>query len=283
MLPCPPGACDILPPRHSGACVFGVRSAPSIGSTRYSVAHHPLPAVFEYAGFEVRQQPDDVSCGPTCLHGIYRFHGQPLSLGDVLSSVDRLDHGGTLGVLLGLDALRRGFSATLFTYNLDVFDPTWFDGEPRLLGPLIRERLRHKREPRFVAAAEAYDAFLGEGGIVRHRELTPALLSKLVRSGAPPITGLSATYLYGCAREVFDGASSTFDSVRGDPVGHFVVLSGVDDNTGRFRISDPSSDNPRHRAGTYWVSPHRLLGAILLGATTYDGNILVIRPGEGDA
>jgi hypothetical protein len=47
-----------------------------------------------------------------------------------------------------------------------------------------------------------------------------------------------------------------------------------------FRISDPSTDNPRHGSGTYWVSSHRLLGAILLGTTTFDGNVLVIRPGD---
>lgn len=242
------------------------------------MAPHPVPALFEYPDIEVRQQPDDVSCGPTCLHGLYRYLGHAVSLDDVMASVPRLEHGGTLGVLMGLDALRHGFEVTIFTYNLEVFDPTWFEGEPAELRPRLVEQLSYKREPRFVAAVEAYEAFLEAGGEVRHRELTPALLSVLVRMGTPPITGLSATYLYGCEREVWEGRSSIFDSVRGSPVGHFVVLSGVDDDSGRFRISDPSADNPRHGSGTYWVNAHRLLGAILLGATTYDGNILVIRP-----
>jgi hypothetical protein len=241
---------------------------------------HREPAIFEYPGIEVHQQPDDVSCGPTCLQGVYGFFGRSLTLDEVIASVRRLDHGGTLGVLLGLDALRRGFAATLFTYNLDVFDPSWFGREPRPLAALLEEQMTHKRDRRFVATADAYVEFLSAGGEVRHRELTPSLLSKLVRAGAPPITGLSATYLYGCEREVFDGHRSQYDSVRGEPTGHFVVLSGVDENTGKFRISDPSTDNPRHRSGTYWVSAHRLLGAILLGVTTYDGNILVIRPSE---
>jgi hypothetical protein len=245
------------------------------------MASHREPAPFEYQGIEVHQQPDDVSCGPTCLQGVYRLLGHPLSLEEVMASVRRLDHGGTLGVLLGLDALRRGLSATLFTYNLHVFDPSWFGHEPYPLLDLLEEQLTHKREPRFVAAAEAYVEFLERGGEIRHRELTPTLLSKLVRSGSPPITGLSATYLYGCEREVFDGHRSRYDSVQGEPTGHFVVISGVDDNTGRFRVSDPSGDNPRHRSGTYWVSPHRLLGAILLGVTTYDGNILVVRGRHG--
>ena len=236
----------------------------------------PGPAPFEYAGIEVQQQPDDVSCGPTCLQGIYRFYQRDLSLDAVLASVRRLDHGGTLGVMLGLDALQRGFSVTLFTYNLEVFDPTWFPAPPDNLVDLLSRQLIHKREPRFVAAAEAYREFVEMGGVVRHRELTPGLLAKLVRSGAPPVAGLSATYLYGCPREVYEGHQSTFDSIRGEPTGHFVVLSGVDHEGAMFRISDPSTDNPRHESGTYWVSAHRLLGAILLGVTTFDGNILVI-------
>ena len=244
------------------------------------MAPRPDSPVFEYPGISVRQQPDDVSCGPTCLEGVYHYFGHTLGLPEVMASVRKLDHGGTLGVLLGLDALERGFSATLFTYNLDIFDPSWFDGRPRDLRPLLEEQLRHKREPRYVAASEAYLDFLEAGGQVHHRELTPELLAELVLAGAPPITGLSATYLYGCEREVFEGSVSRYDDVRGEPAGHFVVISGVDEGTGRFRISDPSADNPRHNSGTYWVSPHRLLGAILLGVTTYDGNVLIIRPRE---
>lgn len=238
-----------------------------------------VPAVFIHPGIRVEQQPDDVSCGPTCLQSVYRHFGLDVSLTDVLTSVHKLDHGGTLGVLLGLDALRRGFHVTLFSYNLDVFDPTWFSPPIRHLRPLLEQRLVHKQEdPRFAVVARAYVEFLEGGGKIRHRELTPELLAKLVRGHSPPIVGLSATYLYGCEREVYDGTRSTFDSIRGEPTGHFVVVSGHDDRRESFLISDPSSDNPLHRSGTYWVSPHRLMGAILLGAATYDGNILLIRP-----
>lgn len=244
-------------------------------------ASQPDRPVFKFSGIRVSQQPDDVSCGPTCLQGIYDFHGLHLPLAEVMSSVRSLDHGGTLAVLLGQDALERGFEATLFTYNLDVFDPTWFTSYRSDLRPLLERRLRFKQDdPRLCSAIEAYLEFIEHGGDVRHRELTPSLIAKVVRRGYPPITGLSATYLYPCEREIFEGPKSIFDDVRGDPVGHFVVISGVDRNTGKFRISDPSADNPAHRSGTYWVSPHRLIGAIFLGVTTYDGNLLIIRPRE---
>lgn len=37
-----------------------------------------------------------------------------------------LEDGGTLAVLLGTQAIRRGYHAKIFTYNLRVFDPSWF-------------------------------------------------------------------------------------------------------------------------------------------------------------
>lgn len=236
--------------------------------------------MFELTDIDVRQQPDDVTCGPTCLQAVYAFHGTHLPLDEVIRSVRRLDHGGTLGVLLGVDALERGFSATLFTYNLEIFDPSWFTGRERDLEDELRRQLEIREGPHRHADIQAYLDFVERGGEVRHRELTPDLVSHLVQTGHPPVTGLSATYLYGCRREVFDGRKSRYDDQRGDPVGHFVVVSGVDPTTGDFRISDPSQDNPLHGSGTYWVSPHRLIGAIFMGVTTYDGNLLVIRPRE---
>lgn len=243
-------------------------------------AIRPGRKALEFADIDVRQQPDDVSCGPTCLQAVYEFYGTSLPLEQVIRSVRSVDHGGTLGVLLGVDALERGFSATLFTYNLDVFDPSWFAGRGRDLRAELERQLAYRTNPKLRSTIQAYIDFVDHGGDIRHRELTPDLLANIVRRGYPPITGLSATYLYGCEREVFDGKEAHYDAVRGEPVGHFVVISGVDPGTGNFRVSDPSADNPLHGRGTYWVSPHRLIGAIFLGVTTYDGNVLIVRPRE---
>ena len=75
---------------------------------------------------EMLPQPDDRTCGPTCLHAVYAFHGDGLPLEQVIREVRQLEDGGTLGVILGEHALRRGYDVSLHTYNLRVFDPTWF-------------------------------------------------------------------------------------------------------------------------------------------------------------
>ena len=69
------------------------------------------------------------------------------------------------------------------------------------------------------------------------------------------------------------------DDVRGEPVGHFVVLTGYRSITREILIADPLESNPLVGSRYYAVDAHRLIGAILLGAVTYDANLLVIEPG----
>ena len=56
------------------------------------------------------------------------------------------------------------------------------------------------------------------------------------------ITGLSATYLYRAVRDIPD--TNADDDVRGEPVGHFVVLTGYRRDTREILIADPLEGNP---------------------------------------
>ena len=229
---------------------------------------------------EILPQPTDETCGPACLHAVYRFLEDPLPLETVVDEVTHLGTGGTLAAYLGLHALKRGYRATLYTYNLELFDPTWFvEGEPDLPA-LLREQAESKPSTRLLAATEAHLEYLEAGGIVRFEELSPDLVRRILLSGRPIMTGLSATYLYGCAREVYgpDGQAS-YDSIRGYPTGHFVVLHGYDATTDSVLVADPYPDNPFADGGhNYRVGIVRLLGAIMLGVLSYDGNLLVVEP-----
>src|SRR6476620_1548552 len=92
-------------------------------------------------------QPDETTCGPTCLQAIYRYWEADETLGEVIRRHRALEHGGTFAVFLACDALRLGFEATIFTYNVTVFDPTWFTGELDIAERLMRQR-EHKRGER---------------------------------------------------------------------------------------------------------------------------------------
>lgn len=228
-------------------------------------------------------QPSDETCGPACLHAVYRFLEDPLPLERVVDEVTHLGTGGTLAAYLGLHALKRGYRATLYTYDLELFDPTWFtepDGQ-------IQKRLRQQAEAksskkRLLIATEAHLEYLQAGGSLRFEELSPDLVRRLLTRRLPIMAGLSATYLYGCARELYDPESgSTYDSVKGYPTGHFVVLHGYDATTDSVLVADPYHGNPLAEGHSYRVGIVRLLGAIMLGVLSYDGNLLVIEP-EGE-
>ena len=229
---------------------------------------------------EILAQPTDETCGPACLHAVYRFLEDPLPLDRVVEEVTHLGTGGTLAAYLGLHALKRGYRATLYTYNLELFDPTWFT-EPE---GQIQKRLRQQAEAkpsqeRLLTATEAHLEYLEAGGSLQFEELSPDLIRRLLSRGLPVMTGLSATYLYGCARELYERErGATYDSVRGHPTGHFVVLHGYDPSTDSVLVADPYHGNPLSDGHSYRVGIVRLLGAIMLGVLSYDGNLLVIEP-----
>ena len=222
-------------------------------------------------------QPDDVTCGPTSLHAVYNYFGDKIPLKKVISEISYLEEGGTLAVMLAIHALKRGYDATIYTYNLSVFDPTWFHGKVDLKSKLC-EQLKHKKSKRLHRATDVYVEFLSLGGIIEFINLTPSLLKKIFATKLPILTGLSATYLYNCSRETWIGDESIYDDVKGYPTGHFVVLSGYDEETRNVIVADPYRENPVSQNSYYSVKATRLINSILLGILTFDANLLVIKP-----
>jgi hypothetical protein len=228
---------------------------------------------------DMHRQPDDVSCGPTCLHAVYRYYGdEQVALEQVVSEVVPLQTGGTLAVLLALHALRRGYRSTIYTYNLQLFDPSWFE-EGVDIAARLEAQARAKRDAKLRFATRAYLEYLELGGVLRYQELRPSLILKYVRRRVPILTGLSATYLYESPRER-GGDQLVYDDVRGMATGHFVVLCGHDEDTREVLVADPLGDNPKYSGGIYPVGMQRVLGAILLGVLTYDANLLILEPGQ---
>ncbi|MCB1977570.1 MAG: hypothetical protein KDE66_11275 [Nitrosomonas sp.] len=216
-------------------------------------------------------QPDETTCGPTCLHAIYDYWGKTDALDEIISRTRKLESGsGTFDVFLACDALRRGFQATIYTYNLMIFDPSWFTP-----GIDIAERLRlqsaAKTDRRLRYVTKGYLEFLAAGGRLRFLDLSRRLIHGLLRRGLPILTGLSSTFLYRVARE--HGPDDTPDDIRGAPAGHFVIISGYNRNKRTLLINDPYGPNQE-----YWCNIDRVINAILLGIVTYDSNLLVIHP-----
>lgn len=242
---------------------------------------------------DIEAQPTQTSCGPTCLAAVYRYWNQPVGLTRLIADIGELPSGGTMSVILGCDALRRGFAADLVTYNLQMFDPTWFNAHGEMFSAdHLSEKLQRQHDAkcgrtdldqaRLTTATNSYLQYLSLGGQLRMRPLQESWLVVTLAAGVPILCGLSATYLYQEAREragIRDGAHIVIpDDVGGDPTGHFVVLHGYQTDGQVMFIADPMHPNPMAPTNKYAAPLWRVTSAILLGILTYDANLLMVQP-----
>lgn len=233
----------------------------------------------------IQPQPTDSTCGHTCLQAVYAYWGDDISVAEVISEVGQLNEGGTMAVQLACHALTRGYDATIYTYNLYLFDPTWFDSTTTDLHKKLEQQcsLKDGTDPRIAVATEAYLRYLELGGRIDMKPLEEELIVQSLVEGTPILSGLSATFLYQESRERGlpineRGISGVADDVGGFPVGHFVVLSGYDSRTAQVMVADPLSPNPFGNTQIYAAPLSQVAAAVLLGIATYDANLLLITP-----
>ena len=241
-----------------------------------SVAVPTLAAMEVELPVTIERQPDYTTCGPTSLHAIYRYWGDPISLPTVIEETPKLPGGGTLGVHLAVHALKRGYEVDTWVCNVRHVDPTWFQ-KPTDLRAKIKARAAAKglvADPRYGPAIQSIEQFLDLGGRYHWGDLSPEFMGKLLSEGTPLLTGANGTYLYQCSRETEKGP----DDVQGDSFGHFLVLCGYSSKDQSVAISDPLWDNPLHGTKYYRASLWRFLGAVFLGVSSDDGNMMRIRP-----
>lgn len=197
----------------------------------------------------------------------------------MIEQIKQLPEGGTLAVMLGQHALSRGYDATIYSCNLQLFDPTWFTPDAANSIDVV-ERLRAqmviKSDPKLQTASKCYIKFLEAGGKVCMDDLTSELIAEQLENGWPVIAGLSATWLWHCERDRPNDGQP--DDLAGESTGHFVVVHGIDLATRTAQIADPYLHKPLPGSHAYSVSLDRLIASVLLGIVTYDAKLLVIRP-----
>lgn len=224
----------------------------------------------------IETQPTEVTCGATCLHGIYHYLGLVHTLNQIIEQVPQLADGGTLGANLGLDGLNKGLDVSICSHNLKVFDPTWFHLESHEMASKLDAQIQSPgKSQKTKKASEAYRQFLLNGGKIYWEMLTPSFLYNSLKKNGPMIVGLSATYLYWSKREF--GENCIYDDINGEPQGHFVILRGINEDLGTVYLSDPHKNNPLGDGHDYSVETSRFINATLIGSITYDANFIAFR------
>lgn len=229
------------------------------------------------AKLSIIPQPTETSCGPTCLKAIYDHYGLDIPLPQLIQEIASLEEGGTLMCTLANHALRRGFSTTIYTYNLEVFDPTWFPAHSETIIEKLKLRKQIKSKKKLQYACQNYIEYFTLGGKMKMEDLNPGLIRSYLKEGMPILTGLSSTYLYREKRALFNGQNHTPDDVAGNPDGHFVIMESYNPDNKMVSVLDPYSMNPYSAKLQYELPLDRLINAILLGIITYDANLLIIK------
>lgn len=221
-------------------------------------------------------QPDDVTCGPTSLHAVYSYFGIDFDLHHLIEQIEMLEGGGTLAVYLGLHALKQGFKATVYSYNVRIFDPSWYELSSSQILEKLNQQLEFKDGKKFTKTSKAYIEFVENGGILKFDNLEYGIIKQFTDKQLPVIAGLSSTYLYKSKRE-FETRNNKiiYDDVKGEPTGHFVVVKDI--NESDVWVADPYGKNPYDQKDLeYRIPVTRFLNSILLGVVTYDANLLVL-------
>jgi len=234
-----------------------------------------------YIDLLMNAQPDGITCGPTCLHAIYRFYKAKISLEEVIEKVSYLENGGTLAVLLGCHALEQGYQAKLHSLNLYVLDPSWINFSSHLLLEKLRHQALHSKNKKVITMTNAYIRFLELGGTISFTEINEDLLCAYFEKNIPLLSGVNATYLYQNMRD-YTGEDNqvVYDEFLGEPTGHFLILRGYDKEQRKLFVADPYLPHPLSQMHYYAVPFSRWLHAHLLGAMTNDAELLAIHRSE---
>lgn len=230
--------------------------------------------------FKIEEQPDNTSCGPVCLKAVYEYYHTNVELTDLVNDIHQFEEGGgTLAVMLAKHALSMGFKTKMYSYNLNLFDPTWFKlSHTELIAKLNERKTIKNYDKKYVTTTDAYIEYINFGGELHFKDLKRGMITKYLKNNIPILTGLSSTWLYQMVRE--DPVTNIDSDIEGEPAGHFVVLYGYDEDKDEVLIADPYISNPIRGQHYYSVPMNRLITSILLGVMTYDGNLLIIHPKE---
>ena len=135
---------------------------------------------------------------PTGLYNLWPDFEDSITLLEVIAETHKLEGSGTMSVHLAVHALRRGYLADLWTCNVTHWDPTWFsqktDYVAKMKARLLAKGLQEN--PRYTDAVDALEEFCCRGGKVHWGDLTPRMISGVLKHGLPILTGTNGTYLH---------------------------------------------------------------------------------------
>ncbi len=212
-------------------------------------------------------QPTGLSCGQTCVSMLLSHYGYDLSPKEVLEEMAglRTDDGhewGTVTPSLASLCIRKGFGATVYSFDCRITDHSWIDKSPEQ----ILRRLKAIKKKRVIPTlgknvterfVQAYIDLLTAGGtLIIQPFVTEKLMDGLLKKG-PFVTTVCMGAYYGKGRYRSTGLhKGVLDDVNGTIGTHFLVVYGKNAK-GQYLIADPGRKEPA------LVDHDHLIGSIM--------------------
>ncbi|MBN1900523.1 hypothetical protein JW926_04265 [Candidatus Sumerlaeota bacterium] len=215
-------------------------------------------------------QPDDISCGLSCLKMVLDYYDQEQDMQALSEICPPLYDIGLFDSQLGKTAIDLGFDVTIYTYNYRIFHPIWNRLHlSDLIGKLVIKQAC-AMTPHQALSARHYIEYLQKGGELLFYPLSKELILAHLDQEIPVIAALDMSFLYDCV--------AFYDEFSEYRATHFVIIHGYDPKRNVFHVCDPWHSIPiPHENGRYAVDADRVINAIFLGQDRNDSSLIVIR------
>jgi len=199
------------------------------------------------------------TCGPSSLQQILAYYGIEMDLKKIMRNVKIYKGGFAFMSDLATYVKKLGFDSKIICYDASIVDPTWSELSKRKIIQKLVKRFKFEKN-----GIKKLIKFLKVNGKLEIRIPTKELILSYLKKKVPPIICLSSTILRGKSRRY----KGKYDDIKGNPIGHFLVISGYDN--GYFIVTDPS----RISKGIYKVKEDKLLFSWFF----WGGWLLIIKP-----
>ena len=207
--------------------------------------------------FHVYQKADDDNCGPTCLAMIYRLKQVKRSVNDILSDANIEKKGEpTYAPQLARDLLAHHIRTQILSMNTRSLPPSWSEYSSKELQASLKKWLVHNKNHEWFLHNLHMLFYLQEGGSVKIKVFSIQDIEQMIDNGSILLVCVDEVWLYGSRSKAKE---ATFDNIRGDTYGHFVLITGYTE-TG-FQIADPYPTGDKKKNKVYIIPKEHLIAA----------------------
>lgn len=197
---------------------------------------------------------------------VYAIKGKKISVQDILKDFHHDEKGDpTYPPQLTRHFLQHGLKTKVTISNSRAISPAWgnISREELIENLKLWITLHQKDDWREYGLQVLF--YLQEKGEIALQSYTSQTLKEMLDRGSLLILGVDEDWIWG-HRFKQEGKKRIIDDIKGNVEGHFVLITGYQDN--KFHVLDPFPTNIEGRHGTYDIDVNQLTNASLIWAST---------------